>query len=133
VGVIKGHRDCQITCAETSTSTRLHRWECATCAIQWKQFSNPSELLHSDRLKAFVERMSLIFDWIIFGISAGVGGFTDSSTSRIYCDGVLFVVRAGATDIWRCYKASAEVRDKNLLGGVRNAWRKAFVWRYYYG
>jgi Mrp family chromosome partitioning ATPase len=36
------------------------------------------------------------------------------------CDGVLFVVRAGSTDVEMAVKASSEFRKKNLLGVVFN-------------
>jgi protein-tyrosine kinase len=81
--------------------------------------SNPSELLLSDRMKKLLEMMSGLFDWIILD-TPPVLPVHDSSLLADQCDGVLFVVRAGSTDFELAAKASAEFREKNLLGVVLN-------------
>jgi len=96
--------------------------------------SNPSELLHSDRMKQLLDRMSVLFDWIILDSPPALA-VHDASILADMCDGVLFVVRAGTTDFQLAEKASAEFREKNLLGVVLNRVEKhdAYGGYYYYG
>ena len=61
------------------------------------EVSNPSEMLHSDRMRHLLDRMSLIFDWIILDSPPALA-VHDASILADMCDGVLFVVRAGSTD-----------------------------------
>jgi protein-tyrosine kinase len=97
------------------------------------EVSNPSELLHSDRMKQLLERMSLIFDWIILDSPPALA-VHDASILADMCDGVLFVVRAGSTDFELATKASSEFREKNLLGVVLNRVEKGDSYGgYYYG
>jgi len=98
------------------------------------EVSDPSELLHSDRMKQLLEHMSMIFDWIILDSPPALA-VHDASILADMCDGVLFVVRAGATDFERVQKASAEFHEKNLLGVVLNRVDKADSYGdyYYYG
>jgi protein-tyrosine kinase len=98
-----------------------------------REVSNPSELLHSERMKHLLDRMSLLFDWIILDSPPALA-VHDASILADMCDGVLFVVRAGATDFELAEKASAEFRDKNLLGVVLNRVEKSDAYGdYYYG
>lgn len=94
---------------------------------------NPSELLHSDRMRQLLDRMSQIFDWIILDSPPALA-VHDASILADMCDGVLFVVRAGATDFELAAKASSEFREKNLLGVVLNRVDKGDSYGgYYYG
>ncbi|HXH66596.1 MAG TPA: CpsD/CapB family tyrosine-protein kinase [Candidatus Limnocylindrales bacterium] len=98
-----------------------------------REVSNPSELLHSERMKQLLNRMSLLFDWIILDSPPALA-VHDASILADMCDGVLFVVRAGATDFELAEKASSEFRDKNLLGVVLNRVEKGDSYGdYYYG
>jgi capsular exopolysaccharide synthesis family protein len=99
-----------------------------------REVSNPSELLHSERMKHLLDRMSLMFDWIILDSPPALA-VHDASILADMCDGVIFVVRAGATDFELAEKASAEFRDKNLLGVVLNRIEKSNAYGdyYYYG
>jgi protein-tyrosine kinase len=81
--------------------------------------SNPSELLLNDRMKRLLELMTPIFDWIIIDTPPALP-VHDASMMADLCDGVLFVVRAGATDHEMAAKAAAGFQDKNLLGVVLN-------------
>jgi capsular exopolysaccharide synthesis family protein len=95
--------------------------------------TNPSELLHSKRMKQLLERMSLIFDWIILDSPPALA-VHDSSILADMCDGVLFVVRAGFTDSEVAAKASAEFPENKLLGVVLNRVEKNDAYdNYYYG
>lgn len=95
--------------------------------------TNPSELLHSERMKQLLDRMSLIFDWIILDSPPALA-VHDASILADMSDGVLFVVRAGSTDFELAEKASSEFREKNLLGVVLNCVQKNDSYgEYYYG
>ena len=97
------------------------------------EVSNPSELLHSDRMRQLLDRMSQIFDWIILDSPPALA-VHDASILADMCDGVLFVVRAGSTDFEMATKASSEFREKNLLGVVLNRVDKGDSYGgYYYG
>jgi len=96
-----------------------------------REVSNPSELLHSERMKHLLDRMSLMFDWIILDSPPALA-VHDASILADMCDGVLFVVRAGATDFELAEKASAEFREKNLLGVVLNRVEKGDAYGDYY-
>jgi len=95
--------------------------------------TNPSELLHSERMKTFLSRMSEIFDWVIVDSPPAIA-VHDASILADMCDGVLFVVRAGATDFAVAQKASSEFREKSLLGVVLNRVDRSETYgSYYYG
>jgi len=95
--------------------------------------TNPSELLHSDRMKDLVGRMGGMFDWVIIDSPPAIA-VHDASLLADMCDGVLFVVRAGSTDFEVAQKACSEFREKNLLGIVLNRVDRADTYNsYYYG
>jgi protein-tyrosine kinase len=97
------------------------------------QVSNPSELLLSDRMKHLLEMVTPVFDWVILDSPPALP-VHDASMLADLCDGVLFVVRAGATDFELAEKASSEFKDKNLLGVVLNRVEKSDSYgTYYYG
>jgi len=80
---------------------------------------NPSELLHSGRMNLLLDRMSHLFDWILLDSPPALA-VHDASVLADICHGVVFVVRAGSTHFEIAEKASAEFREKNLLGVVLN-------------
>jgi len=95
--------------------------------------SNPSELLHSERMRQFIDNMSRVFDWVILD-SPPVLAVHDASILADMCDGILFVVRAGATDSALAERAVSEFREKNLLGVVLNRVERSDMYGgYYYG
>jgi protein-tyrosine kinase len=95
--------------------------------------SNPSELLHSERMKVLLERLTPLFDWIVLDSPPAIA-VHDASILADMCDGVLFVVRAGATDFEMAQKAAVEFQEKNLLGVVLNRADKNETYGdYYYG
>jgi protein-tyrosine kinase len=81
--------------------------------------SNPSELLLSDRMKKLLDIVTPVFDWIILDSPPALA-VHDASILADLCDGVLFVVKAGATAHELAEKASSEFLKKNLLGVVLN-------------
>jgi receptor protein-tyrosine kinase len=99
-----------------------------------REVSNPSELLHSERMRSLLNRMAAIFDWVILDSPPALA-VHDASVLADMCDGVLFVVRAGTTDFELAAKASSEFQDKNLLGVVLNRVERSDSYGdyYYYG
>ena len=95
--------------------------------------TNPSELLHGDRMKEFLARMSQLFDWVILDSPPAIA-VHDASILADMCDGVLFVVKAGSTDFEIADRAASEFRKKNLLGVVLNRVDRGQTYGgYYYG
>jgi len=96
--------------------------------------STASELLHSEKMKSLLEKMGELFDWVILDSPPAIA-VHDASILADMCDGVLFVVRAGATDHEVAQRAAAEFENKNLLGVVLNRVEKsdAYGSYYYYG
>jgi capsular exopolysaccharide synthesis family protein len=80
---------------------------------------NASELVHSERMKHLLDTLSQMFDWVILDSPPALA-VHDASILADSCDGVLFVVGAGSTDFAVAERASAEFRNKNLLGVVLN-------------
>jgi protein-tyrosine kinase len=83
------------------------------------EVATPSELLLNARMKKLVDFVGEAFDWVVLDSPPALP-VHDPSVLAGLCDGVLFVVRAGSTDIEMAVKASAEFRKKNLLGVVFN-------------
>ena len=96
-----------------------------------REVSNPSELLHSERMRQLLTRMSSMFDWIILDSPPALA-VHDASILADMCDGVLFVVRAGTTDFELAEKAATEFHEKNLLGVVLNRVEKSDTYGDYY-
>lgn len=95
--------------------------------------SNPSELLHGEKMKALLDRLTPVFDWVIMDSPPAIA-VHDASLLADLCDGILFVVRAGKTDFEIAQKATAEFDEKNLLGVVLNRVDKSETYGdYYYG
>ena len=81
--------------------------------------SNPSELLLSPRWHQLLDRVTPVFDWIIIDSPPALP-VHDASSIADSCDGVLFVVRAGSTEVELTEKAATQFHDKKLLGVVLN-------------
>ena len=96
-----------------------------------REVSNPSELLHSERMRQLLDRMSNLFDWIILDSPPALA-VHDASILADMCDGVLFVVRAGTTDFELAEKAAADFHEKNLLGVVLNRVERSDTYGDYY-
>jgi protein-tyrosine kinase len=95
--------------------------------------ANPSELLLGERMSHLLKLVAPVFDWVILDSPPALP-VHDASMLADLCDGVLFVVRAGQTDFEIAEKASAEFRDKNLLGVVLNRVEHGDSYGgYYYG
>jgi protein-tyrosine kinase len=93
--------------------------------------SNPSELLLGERMKHLLKLVAPVFDWLILDSPPALP-VHDASMLADLCDGVLFVVRAGATNFEIAERASSEFRDKNLLGVILNRVEKHESYGGYY-
>ncbi|MGB2663414.1 MAG: CpsD/CapB family tyrosine-protein kinase [Candidatus Acidiferrum sp.] len=95
--------------------------------------SNPSELLLTDKMKALLDRLTPLFDWIIIDSPPAIA-VHDASTLADLCDGILFVVRAGSTNFEIAQRAAGEFRPESLLGVVLNCVDKNETYgNYHYG
>jgi capsular exopolysaccharide synthesis family protein len=96
------------------------------------QVSNPSELLLSERMRYLLDLVTPMFDFVILD-SPPATPVHDPSLLADLCDGVLFVVRAGATNFELAAKAVAAFQEKSLLGVVLNAAELDATYGQYYG
>jgi protein-tyrosine kinase len=93
--------------------------------------TNPSELLANGRLKTLLQRVTPVFDWVILD-SPPCLPVADASVLADLCDGVLFVVRAGATPSEFAQRAQQELAGRNVVGVVLNAVDKTHAYGTYY-
>jgi len=84
-----------------------------------RSVSNPTELLANNRLRSLLGRLAPVLDWIIVD-APPVLPVSDASVLAGMCDGVIFVIRAGATAFDLAQTACQEFRENNLLGAVLN-------------
>jgi len=84
-----------------------------------RSVSNPTELLANNRLRSLLGRLAPVFDWIIVD-APPVLPVSDANVLAGMCDGVIFVIRAGATAFDLAQTACQEFRENNLLGVVLN-------------
>jgi len=81
--------------------------------------THPAELISNGRLPLLLERLGPMFDWVIVDCPP-VLPVSDSTVLAGMCDGVLFVVRAGATQAELAQKACQELKDARVIGVVLN-------------
>ena len=95
--------------------------------------ANPSELLSNGRLKALLERIAPVFDWVILD-SPPCLPVADARVLADLCDGVLLVVRAGSTPGPMVQRACQEMQGSNVVGVVLNAVQESHLYgsHYYY-
>jgi protein-tyrosine kinase len=84
------------------------------------QVTNPSELLSNSRMKALLDRVTPVFDWVILD-SAPLLPVSDASVLADLVDAVLLVVRAGQTPSETAQRACQELGGRNVVGVVLNA------------
>jgi capsular exopolysaccharide synthesis family protein len=92
---------------------------------------HPSELISSDRMKQFLERVKPAFDWIIIDSPPALP-VADASVLGGIVDGVLFVVRANSTPSEASQKACKELRDAHIIGVVLNTAEESSDYNSYY-
>jgi protein-tyrosine kinase len=83
------------------------------------QVTNPSELLSNGRLKALLDRVMPVFDWVILD-SPPLLLVSDSSVLADLVDAVLLVVRAGLTRSEAAQRACQELKGRNVAGVILN-------------
>lgn len=96
-----------------------------------KHVTHPSELISSERMKQFLERVKPAFDWIIIDSPPALP-VADASVLGGLVDGVLFVVRANSTPSEASMKACKELRDAHILGVVLNDAEESAGYNSYY-
>jgi capsular exopolysaccharide synthesis family protein len=84
-----------------------------------RQISDPSELVANGRLKVLLQRVEVLFDWIIVDSPPAVP-VSDASVLAKACDGVLMVVRSNTTPAETARRAREEFPDQILIGVVTN-------------
>jgi capsular exopolysaccharide synthesis family protein len=93
--------------------------------------THPSELISSDRMNQFLDRLRPAFDWIIIDSPPALP-VADASVLGGLVDGVLFVVRANSTPSEASQKACKELRDAHILGVVLNTAEDSAGYNSYY-
>ena len=96
---------------------------------------NPSELLGSKKMNAFINEATSVFDMIIFD-TPPVLAVTDAQLLANYVDGSILVVRSKDTEYEAAIRAkeALEPAKAKLLGAVLNDRdKKATDYYYYYG
>ena len=78
-----------------------------------------SELLSNRRLKAFLERVTPLFDWVIVDAPPCLP-VADSEIVANHCDGVVLVLHAGVTPSETAQRACQHLHERNLVGVVLN-------------
>jgi protein-tyrosine kinase len=97
------------------------------------QMPNPSELISNGRLKVLLDRLTPIFDWVIFDSSPCLP-VADATVVAGFCDGVLLVVRAGSTPVEVAQSVCQQLRGKNIVGVVLNGAEQSELYgSHYYG
>jgi len=94
---------------------------------------NPAELVGNGKLKALLDRVEPLFDWIVIDSPPAIP-VSDARVLAKACDGVLMVVRSNATPSDAARKARMEFPDEMLVGVVLNGTggEAAYYERYYY-
>lgn len=80
---------------------------------------NPSELLQTDSISAVVEKLSSLFDWVIFD-TPPVGPLTDAISLSRAVDASMLVVRADATPRSAVDDAISRLGKNHILGVIFN-------------
>jgi Mrp family chromosome partitioning ATPase len=93
--------------------------------------THPSELISSERMKHFLDRVGPAFDWIIIDSPPALP-VADASVLGGLVDGVLFVVRANSTPSEASQKACKELRDAHILGVILNNAEESTGYSSYY-
>ena len=95
------------------------------------KYDNPAELLGNGRLKAFLQAIGPVFDWVILD-SPPTLPVSDALMMAEMCDGVLTVIRAALTGFDSAQKSCQQLRDKNLLGVALNCSDEPAAYGSYY-
>jgi protein-tyrosine kinase len=80
---------------------------------------SPADLIAGGKLKGLLSQAAPLFDWILVD-SPAAAPVSDALHIADWCDGVLLVVRSGATPYDLAQGVTREFREKRLLGVVLN-------------
>jgi len=94
--------------------------------------NHPTELLSNGRFKTLLDHLRPAFDWIIIDAPPCLP-VADAGLIANFCDGLLFVVRAGFTPSPVILKSRQELKGRNVLGVVLNAVAGHPKYSSYYG
>jgi protein-tyrosine kinase len=98
-----------------------------------KAASNAAELIANGRLKALLDRLAPLFDWIILDSPPAIT-MSDASLLADMSDGVLMVVAAGKTPFDLAQKTREQFKKTRLLGVTLNRVEpRSTGSAYYYG
>jgi capsular exopolysaccharide synthesis family protein len=96
-----------------------------------QQASNSAELLANGRLKALLDTVGPVFDWVILD-SPPTLPVSDALVLADHSDGVLTIIRAAHTGFDSAQKTCQQLREKNLLGVALNCADDSAVYGTYY-
>ncbi|MBZ5545618.1 MAG: CpsD/CapB family tyrosine-protein kinase [Acidobacteriia bacterium] len=98
-----------------------------------KSASNAAELIANGRLKALLDRVAPLFDWVILDSPPAIA-MSDASLLADMSDGVLMVVAAGKTPFDLAQKTREQFKKARLLGVTLNRVElRSTSNSYYYG
>lgn len=97
-----------------------------------KHPTDPAELIANGRLNQLLKRLGPLFDWVILDTPPAMA-VSDPRVMAGFCDGVLIVVGAGVEPFDVVQKASAQFKDRRMLGAVLNRAepRNTYSYKYY--
>jgi len=102
------------------TSLPLHRiGERLTLLPAGRPTSDPISALTADRMRRLIDEAREVFDWIIID-TPPIGLLTDASLVSSLADGVILVIKAGATPYEMVTRAVEELGRERLMGVVLN-------------
>jgi capsular exopolysaccharide synthesis family protein len=93
---------------------------------------SPMAALSSERMRAVVADASAHFDWVLLD-SPPIGLLSDAQLVARVCDGVLFVIAAGATPYHLVQRSIAELGPERIIGTVLNRVEQQTLTGHYYG
>lgn len=91
---------------------------------------NPLEMLNLKEMKQFVDTMPKVFNWLVLD-SPPLLFAADASLLSTICNGVVMVVRIGATTIDSVTRAMQALCNNNVLGIVVNGARRGELYSKY--
>lgn len=84
-----------------------------------RQAANPAELIANGRIRTLLQKIAPAFQWVIIDSPPALP-VSDSAVLADNCDGILLVVRSGATPADAARKTCQEFAGRPLLGVVLN-------------
>ncbi len=123
--VLKGERDLPKAIRRVEETT-MHLLPAGTIP------PNPSELLSSEKMKDVIDRLSSVYDYIIYD-TPPVLLVTDAATLGRYMDGAVFVVRHNQTERNLVLKAkkNLDTAGVKVLGAVYSMFNEKAAGSYY--